>query len=626
MNSTPSFSYNFHMKSSANEGQDSELFAFGPVTEFILPGDSILVQNPRNGRSMTLPAEVVSAMTHCDSFRTLEGHVAHLMEGNDGSSDKQKAITSIIQSIQKGGLTISARDICAKLTPDEDSTSIPEIPVVVIITCERPKALERLLESFLAVCDLARVKQCFIVDDSRSADNQSRNFDITRHYDKLAEIEIRYFGESEANNFIKTLIQKLPEYEEQIHFLIGRDRWKEYFTVGVARNYSLLLSVGNPVIVFDDDSICRAYESPFIRSGLEFSARSRQAHFYEIQDEKQYLKSTGDPDPVKQHMRCLGLSVGEALNVMGSGTPNQNSLRYARSEFTVRLNSHSQILVTECGSLGDPGTPSNKWLATIPVESRERLLKVESRLEIALRHRNCWLGVDCPTFRPSANISQVTGFDNRDFLPPYFPINRGEDRIFGETVNFIFPNSVCLNYPWAAPHLPIPARQWSETDHNAFPSASFPGKLTANTTAKKHLCQAEDPYSRLEHLAQLFTDLANSPKTSIINLHAEDWLEYKTACLLALHTTLEESKGAPQPWITYLQQSIQHTQSASLDDTETPGTKGSTSAPSGEELIEFWQANWAGFGRALRAWPEIRLEAKTIINNRCHIRGISRLQ
>ena len=82
-------------------------------------------------------------------------------------------------------------------------------------------------------------------------------------------------------------------------------------------------------------------------------------------------------------MRCLGLSVAEALKVLGSGTPGQNSLRHARPEFAARLNRHSQILITECGSLGDPGTPSNKWIATIPVESRERLLKVESQLEIA---------------------------------------------------------------------------------------------------------------------------------------------------------------------------------------------------------------------------------------------------
>jgi len=614
MNSTPSFSYNFRVESTSTEGQDPELFALDRVAQYHLPDNSILARNPRNAREMVLPAEVMSAMTYCDSFRTMEEHVAHLMEGNDESNEKQKAIASIVQSIREGGLTVSARDICAKLTPDEEGVSVQAMPVVVLITCERPKALQRLLESFLAVCDLAQVRQCFIVDDSRSADNKSQNFDITRHYNSLVDIEISYFGDSEARSLVKTLIQRLPIYEEQIHFLIGPDRWKDYFSVGVARNYSLLLSVGNPVIVFDDDSICTAYESPFIGSGLEFSARQRQAHFYKIQDEKHYLKATGDPDPVKQHMRCLGLPVSEALKVMGSGTPRQDSMRHARPEFAARLNRHSKILVTECGSLGDPGTPNNKWLATIPVESRKRLLKAESQLEIALRHRNCWLGVDRPTFKPSANISQVSGFDNREFLPPYFPIERGEDRIFGETVSFIFPDSVCLNYPWATPHLPVPARQWSQTDNNAPPSTSFPGRLTVKTAAKKHLCQAEDPYLRLEYLAQLFRDLANSSKASITNLHAENWLENKTARLSKLHTTLEQSTGAPQSWINYLRHSIQNTQTASFDVTDPPGVKGSANDLMGDDLIEFWQAAWDGFGRALPAWPEIRREAKTIID------------
>lgn len=612
MNPSPSFLYKFNVKSPSNEGQDSELFAMDRVTEHNLPDNSILARNPRNGRKMVLPAEVISAMTYCDTFKTLEEHVATLMEGSDDSDDRRKSIASVVKSIHEGGLTVSARDICARLTPDEKSPSVPMKAVVVIITCERPVALKRLLESFLAVCDLSLVEQCFIVDDSRLADNQSRNFDITRQFNKLAEIEISYFGDRQAREFVKALIQRLPNYEEQIHFLVGRNRWKDYFTAGVARNYSLLLSVGKQVIVFDDDSICKAYESPFIDHGFEFSARERQAHFYATQDEEQYLKSVEDPDPVKQHMRCLGLSVPEALKVMGSGSPGQNSLRHARSEFAAGLNRNSKILITECGSLGDPGTPSNNWLATIPSESRERLLKVESRLEIALRHRNCWLGVGRPTFTPSANMSQVTGIDNRDFLPPYFPIDRGEDRIFGEAVNFIFPDSVCLNYPWATPHLPIPARQWSETDPDAPPSAIFPGKLTEKTTAKKQLCLAEDPYLRLEYLAQLFRDLANSSKATIVNLHAEDWLEYKVGHLAELHTILKESVGAPQSWLDYLQHSIQKTQAVSLDELDPLGLKGSTGGFKGEELIGFWQASWDGFGRALSAWPEIRREAKTI--------------
>ena len=72
--------------------------------------------------------------------------------------------------------------------------------------------------------------------------------------------------------------------------------------------------------------------------------------------------------------------------------------------------------------------------------------------------------------------------------------------------------------------------------------------------------------------------------------------------------------GAPQSWIDYLQQSIENTQTASPDDMDPPGLSGSSSDLKGEELIEFWQACWDGFGRALPAWPEIRLEAKTIID------------
>ena len=140
MNPSPSFLYKFNVKSPSNEGQDSELFAMDRVTEHNLPDNSILARNPRNGRKMVLPAEVISAMTYCDTFKTLEEHVATLMEGSDDSDDRRKSIASVVKSIHEGGLTVSARDICALLTPDEKSPSVPMKAVVVIITCERPVA------------------------------------------------------------------------------------------------------------------------------------------------------------------------------------------------------------------------------------------------------------------------------------------------------------------------------------------------------------------------------------------------------------------------------------------------------------------------------------------------------
>lgn len=66
-----------------------------------------------------------------------------------------------------------------------------------------------------------------------------------------------------------------------------------------------------------------------------------------------------------------------------------------------------------------------------------------------------------------SNMSQLTGSDNRGFLPPYLPVMRGQDRLFGEVCQFLFPDSVALDLPFAVPHLPMPERNWRDKD-NAF--------------------------------------------------------------------------------------------------------------------------------------------------------------
>lgn len=600
-----SFSYDFDLSAPQGKANEPELFALDELKEFQLPDGSTLALNPRNGREMTLPADVMNAMYYCRSFRTLDEHVDELMEGSDGSNDRRRAISSTVKAVHDGGLTISAKSVCERLTSDQAGSSLQEPPVVVIITCDRPEALKRLLDSFPRR-EQPEIKHCYIVDDSRSAENQAENLKNTSAFNELSTFKVDYFGEREANDLVQELIRRLPDSERQIRFLVCRKQWKDHFTAGLARNYSLLLSVGSPLVVFDDDTMFGSCEPPISGSGIEFSNRPKQACFYGPEDGNSEIKPAQTADTVKNHMRCLGLFVPEALDVLGPEPLRQNSLRHADAGLAASLGPRSQVLVTECGTLGDPGTVTNRWLAALPVESRDRLMNDDSQLEKAFRYRDCWLGVDRPTFQPRANMSQVTGFDNRNSLPPYFPTRRGEDDCFGRTLKFVFPQSVCLNYTWAVRHSPIPQRHWPADTNRAFGAARFPGNLT-NRIISQTSCHAEDPDLRLKFLAGSFRDFADSSRSFITNLHIEDWLGYKSYEQGELHKALEQSKDATPLWTDFIRQSIQNIQNASIE----PISKSSADS----DLVGTWKSNWDGFGRALDAWPDIRREARDIINN-----------
>ena len=615
MTDPTTFSYTFSANPAPKRpGPAPELFAVDKLSEFPLGIDQVLARNPRNGRELALPVDHVKTLVgFCSVFRMLDEHVAELMKGSDGSPQRAAAIRQVVQSFRDAGLTLSAQDICHELAPVPGASPITDKPVVVIITCDRPPALERLLGSIRENCDLEAVDRLWVVDDSRSAESGDRNRELTAAAGAQAPVDFHYFGATAARELLDALIQQLPQHEEAIRFLLDRERWIDHKSYGLARNISHLLSVGKPVVVFDDDALCEAYDTPFRTEGVAFNPGQQEAAFYTDHEEWKQGLSRAALDPVAAHLQCLGLAVPEALSVLGLQQLPQEALRPAPVGFARNLKRDSRVLITECGSLGDPGTGGNIWLANMPAASRERLARSEGLLQSALEKRCCWLGRELPTFRPFASISQVTGFDNRGYLPPYFPITRGEDRLFGEMTRYIYPDSVALEYPWAAPHLPLEERGWSEAENNYAIGTRFPGTLLKSLLGSGDDCLAADPLARLAFLASRFADLAGASDATLLNLLAEDRLGYKAGQIRKLQSKIQESADLPGDWRAYLEKALQQIQSSKLGDFRLESLKGVETDLEGAELLRFWRDMWRGFGQSMSAWSDIREAARDIV-------------
>jgi len=267
--------------------------------------------------------------------------------------------------------------------------------------------------------------------------------------------------------------------------------------------------------------------------------------------------------------------------------------------------------------LGNPGTADYKWLGTVPSRTLDRLLNQEDQQNLALNQSQCWMGVDRPTFTPAAHISQVTGFDNSDFLPPYFPIDRGEDHIFGEATRFIYPESVCMVQPMAVLHLRMNPKNAPGTAYSRHNPDGFPGRLTSLPMGAHEHCRAGSLQKRLEFLARSFSDLASSPGEIIRSLYSDVNLVQESNYLSGLRETLNKSTSADQAWTGYLQDSIRQSAERMKNSPMIPNIQESAAQPGIDKLISFWQDCWGEFGQALLAWPEIRQEAKPIVEEIC---------
>ncbi len=591
--------------------------AFDLCRAYPVPGGNLLLQNTRNGKRAVTTSDVYASLVTCNQFQTLSQHVARIIESNPGMQDQQDNIRNVLQSMLDQGIMVSAKEVCNSLKPGAETTveeNETSAPVVAIITWERPQALERLLKSVVTNCDTKKLHRLYVIDDSRDAENIRQNQALVKKFASGMATPFQYFGQDEQQSLLDDLAKRLPEYEKAIRFLADQSTWRDFWTSGLTRNLALLLSCGHRLVMMDDDTICDVYDPPQPRPNITYSDDPREADFFNSEKDWASQHQPLNPDPISRHMQCLGLSFSEALSVLGQSHFKPAGLRNATALEISELQPGSPVLMTECGSLGCPGTDRNTWLPDMAPDSLKRMLASGVKTTNSLTRRKVWSGRNQPHFSPRPNMSQITGFDNRQMLPPYFPIERGEDRLFGYMLDFIFPTAVTLDYPWAIPHLPLPEREWRNKDLNFTPADSFPMFFTAGVLGYKSSCLSGPPGDRLSTLSGWFSDLAAAPADSLISMHQDARLRSSSEQLQHLGTLLSAAESAPVDWQNYLRNGIaQLTAELEKVSRDTHPVKGLPAALEGEELIAFWREAWTGFAAALDAWPEIRAAAADIV-------------
>lgn len=592
--------------------------AFDLCNAYPVPGGNYLLHNTVNGKRCMAMPEVYASLTRCPEFRTIAQHTANIIDQNPDMRDQQDAIKQVFEQMLTAGIMVSARATCDRLktkTEPIDSERENIKPVAVIITWERPNSLERLLASISDNCDTASIHRLYVIDDSRKPDNISQNRKVVEKLSPGIDTEVHYFGQDEQKHLIESLVAKLPEHEQDIRFLIDQSRWREHWTSGLSRNLALFLSCGHRLVMLDDDTLCDVFDPPQPNPNISFSDTPREADFFTNEQEWAYLHQAINPDPIKRHMQCLGLSFSEALHTLGENHLKSAGFGNATALQVSELEADSPVLVTECGSLGCPGSTQNTWLPDMAPRSLKQMLKSERKTTNALTTRKVWSGRNHPHFSPRPNMSPITGFDNRQMLPPYLPIMRSEDRLFGNMLDFIFPASVTLDYPWAVPHLPLPERSWNEKHLSFKPTGSFPAFFLDKLLENKSSCLAESAQDRLAHLASWFTDMAAAPDNLLINEYRHGRLGSSAATLNRLGELMENAKSTPVNWQNYLRNGMSQL-NADLDvaSREDFSIRGFPASLEGHELLAFWKDTWRGFAGALLAWPKIREAAVQYIN------------
>jgi hypothetical protein len=578
----------------------SPLVAFTGCRIVPINGGLSMLINTVSGKQQLIANDVLSALVNCSQYDSVAGHVARICRLRPDLAARREVIEGTLKQLLQAGILLTA---ASRLDALREGDACRRAPTrVIVLTADRPATLERLLESLLQSSGLSAHSDLLVIDDSRDAAHAARNREQVEAFNLRSAKTMVYVGpESQAAIAAHLRDALTPEQVESVDFLLARERWAGAPTYGRARSLALLLSVGFRAICLDDDILCRAVASPDQRASLRFGhAGERKAIFYprweHMDAEAVYL----DTSPLQLHAEVLGRSLAEVTRQTA-----EIDLAGCEAPMAMQFDGQSRILVSQCGSWGDPGTADPHWALRLQRESLELLASSGSSLGALLEARACWFGCSGPTVMKSPFMSQMTGLDNTQLLPPYFPAFRAEDQLFGSLLNALHPHSAAFEFPWGVPHRP-PVERGPGSLRQPVPAAPGLGLVARLVDAQVDYAARQRPEDNLEAVADLLQRYAS---------YSPDALEGEFRAVFALaqgeqFQHLQALKAAtgelPAPnWQAYLDRAVEEMQRA-LQVPQTLVSLGHGSGLDRQQVYERLCNDARGFAGALRAWPAMR--------------------
>ena len=603
------YSYSFSEKA-APSSTGSTLLSHVGITGVAGPDNTILLRNRITYEQSLVRPEVADALLRCRHFKTIDAHTRHVCDSIPALQQHPETVRQTLEMMQTAGMLQTADAVWQQLT-ESDATDSGAPCRIFILTCDRPDALRRVLDSLAQNPVNTVIDGIWVIDDSRDAESLRQNANIASELSAQLTCPLRHFDLRARQHLIEHLKNQVEAASSAVDFLLSREAWGDLPTYGIARNLVLLLSQGYKALVLDDDVLAEAALPPISQEALKFGLpNDREALFYESKEalERHFL-SAGE-SPLDLMLTVLGKPLSQLLlEQLGqpaalAGIDGKHLDRF--------IGRGARVLMTQCGYWGDTGNPRFEWIRFLPPDSIRKLLAHNASLAELFLARQSWLGYRGPTLTDVGTMSALTGLDNTQVMPPYIPAGRGEDGLFGIMLQRLQPESAVWNAGWAIKHEPVDKRS---SDQALTPLTQ---RVDLSALAEWLGREPEDqwglsPIRRLAGVSEEVQRLAETSEHELNALLAKSQLASIGVTLTSLRQHLEALQHIPASdnalkWRSFLEESQQQL----IEQIQAPNTKPladitqHSGAPDHSSLRRLGQS----FAQALALWPEICSAAK----------------
>jgi len=365
----------------------------------------------------------------------------------------------------------------------------------------------------------------------------------------------------------------------------------------------------------DDDTTARAASPTDATDGLRLSSRFDpwSLNFFANIEEAVDTADWQDVDLLAWHRRFLGMSPascafgevarGELLRLDENGSALH--LNEADASLIAAFSQgRGSVVVTSVGVTGDSGMAPPLYFLSLEGTARERLLE---NYELYRATRSVQRSPDAATISNTRFLmTPHTAFDVRGVLPPFPPVARNADGVFGSALRTCAPESYTAFLPWSVEHRPPEART---ADFDEI--LKFVGRPRANDVLRDIVNGFEptpgvtDPAARLSALGHYLIALGKMPPADF-----DTFVRHQIAATVGrridrLTQMVNYHGGQPERWAEDCAQAASEGLRALTEDVlivpDMPGN-------SPEERSRRFQRAIHRYGRVIEAWPAL-LEA-----------------
>jgi hypothetical protein len=338
---------------------------------------------------------------------------------------------------------------------------VGQIDLIGIPTANRVPTFARAARSYLANArDFGRKPELTVADDSADptvgAEYRRLLASLAREFD----VPVSYAGPAEKQAYAGLLAREADVAPALVEFALGNPFHIGY-RPGANRNALLLHSAGRAVFNADDDTICR----PAPGTAKPWSLRLTDlpdpttVRPYESLEQLEQDVAFTPTDVLGEHARVLGSDIGSLL-------PDKPDVSVAIRQPGVMQAVHEnrlRVAVSWNGIAGDCGHRLPLFLLHLPEPAMRHFTRDESAYRRMLASRQIHRACDRLTITPGGYCqSTALALDNRRPLPPFLPVLRGEDVVFGHLLPHFQPSAAIAFQTTSLLH--VPAHRRTETE------------------------------------------------------------------------------------------------------------------------------------------------------------------